>query len=259
MTRKTVVIPATIAQAKKSLNGIDSLLTATEWERAAIVYAHTTDEVTGRGKRGTSTALSARAFAELGIKGLASDRTVRNYRQAWKDGGGKADIKPGDKVTLPDGKFPPGRTGTDGFDSGEGMEKTVTRMVEKHGAKAVVGAVAKTDAAAVGEVAAETSEGVKGFIKASAPKEMSPAGKASAEISAEKIALSFMDSKAATTVKFLREWVADIGVWYAFSPDKATNFLNLVREIVTEIEVAKDGSVSDDDIAAFLIDASEDK
>jgi hypothetical protein len=262
MTRKTVVIPATIAQAKKSLTGIDSLLTATEWERAAIVYAHTTDESKGgrpSSKPGekSSSLLTISEFAALGIKGLLTRDTVRLYRNHWIAGGGKADIKPGDTVTLPTGKFPPGRTGTDGFDSGEGMEKTVTRMVEKHGAEAVAGAVAKTDAEAVGKVASETSAGVEGFIKGSKPKELSTDSKARLEETSEKIALSFMDSRAATTVKFLKTWVDDIGVWYAFAPDRATAFLNRVHELVTDIEVAKDGSVSDDDIAAFLLDATE--
>ena len=259
MTRKTVVIPATIAQAKKSLTGIDSLLTAAEWERAAIVFALTTTDIKGGSRTSRKVVrLSVKEFSELGIKGLKTQDSVRYYRKAWESTG-MTDIKPGDTVILPTEGWPPIRPGGRGFDSEDGMEKTVTRMVEKHGAEAVVTAVAKTDAETVGKVAAETTEGIKGFVKATAPKPMSSEGKARYEDTAEKIALSFMDSKAATTIKFLSEWVDDIGVWYAFAPDRATAFLNRVREVVTNIEVAKDGSVSDDDIAAFLLDATEGK
>ena len=106
----SITIPATIEAAKQQLGGIGKLLTAKEWERAAIVYAFTTDEVTGRGNRGTSTALSARAFAELGITGLKSDRTVREYRKAWQEAmkDGAPDVKPGDTFTMPNLPWPPG-------------------------------------------------------------------------------------------------------------------------------------------------------
>ncbi|MBA2633833.1 MAG: hypothetical protein H0U86_12690, partial [Chloroflexi bacterium] len=62
----TIQIPASLDEAVSNLNGLAALLTAKQWERAAIVFAFTTDEANGRGNRGTSTALSARAFAELG-------------------------------------------------------------------------------------------------------------------------------------------------------------------------------------------------
>lgn len=93
-----IVLPSSVDEAVASLDGIAGLLTAKEWERAAIVVAFTTD---GRGKNGSSTVLNCIEFAALGIKGLKSDKTVRNLRKAWESAGGDLNIKPGDTVTLP--------------------------------------------------------------------------------------------------------------------------------------------------------------
>lgn len=109
MKQTTVVIPTTIKKATDALNGIDSLLTAKGWERAAIVYAFTTNEM-GRGDKVANTGdfkLPVKRFAALGINGLKSHTTVESYRQAWIDGKGDLTIKPGDTVKLPTGKFPP--------------------------------------------------------------------------------------------------------------------------------------------------------
>lgn len=54
----TETIPASVESMRSEMDGLGALVTASEWKRAAIVWAFTTDEVTGRGKRGTSTALS---------------------------------------------------------------------------------------------------------------------------------------------------------------------------------------------------------
>jgi hypothetical protein len=100
---KTVAIPATIEDAVGALNGIDALLTAKGWERAAIVYAFTYD---GRDSVEVKNRLSVGEFLKLKIAGLSSSRTVALYRSAWAEHG-DPNIKPGDTVTLPTEDFPP--------------------------------------------------------------------------------------------------------------------------------------------------------
>jgi hypothetical protein len=113
----TIQIPETIDAARVRLDGIESLLTATEWERAAIVWAFTEDGTNGRPSDRKPSALSrfsAEEFAALGIQGLRSGYAVRRYRRAWSDEVGEATIAPGDRVVLPVGPFPHSRNHIDG-------------------------------------------------------------------------------------------------------------------------------------------------
>lgn len=105
----TIKIPASVEDATRELGGIDALLTAKQWARAAIVFAFTED---GQGRR-TDLArkgakLSLAEFAQLGIAGLTKRDTVAAYRQAWADFG-TGPVEPGQRVTLPDTDWP-GRT-----------------------------------------------------------------------------------------------------------------------------------------------------
>lgn len=97
----SIHIPGTIDEAVASLNGIGRLLTAKEWERAAIVYAFTQD---GRRQR-ASTHVSYEQFAVLGIQGLRTRQSVAAHHDAWQqavdDGQARGDIAPGDAVELP--------------------------------------------------------------------------------------------------------------------------------------------------------------
>ena len=99
-------LPKTIDQAVERLTGVESLLTATEWERAAIVYTFTEDS---QGERTdlslNSERLSFKAFAEKEIVGLKGINTVARYHKAWIERGDTS-IQPGDKVDLPTVKFP---------------------------------------------------------------------------------------------------------------------------------------------------------
>jgi hypothetical protein len=104
----TVAIPATIEDAVGALTGIDALLTAKGWERAAIVYAFTYE---GRGHfasdgNPSDGRVTITDFAKLGIAGLTTRETVALYRDAWLEKG-DPNIGAGDTVTLPDSKFPP--------------------------------------------------------------------------------------------------------------------------------------------------------
>lgn len=61
------------------------LVTATEWKRAAIVWAFTTDQqVGGRGKVLKCEQVSVSQFAALEIAGLNAPNTITKYRKAWK-------------------------------------------------------------------------------------------------------------------------------------------------------------------------------
>ncbi len=102
-------LPKTIDQAVERLTGVESLLTATEWERAAIVYTFT--EIRPQGER-TDLASSSKvriesvsAFAARGIAGLKSKDTVRRYHEAWAEYG-DINIQPGSQVDLPTATFP---------------------------------------------------------------------------------------------------------------------------------------------------------
>lgn len=106
MTRFTV--PASLDEAITALEGLGALLTATEWERAAIVYAFSAES--GQGRRNDLTSvespkLTPIQFAALGIAGLKSDRTVRDYRKRWQqavEDGDAAPVTAGETIDLPD-------------------------------------------------------------------------------------------------------------------------------------------------------------
>lgn len=107
-----VHIPATIEEAQSTLEGLGALLTAKEWERAAIVYAFTEERREGRPSKLTTSGefLSIAEFAALGIAGLKSDTTVRDYRKAWQsavDDGYARPVVPGQGVDLPKRSYPP--------------------------------------------------------------------------------------------------------------------------------------------------------
>jgi hypothetical protein len=109
----TIHIPDSMADAIKSLTGISALLTAKEWERAALVYAFT-DPGSGQGRRQpltkTRERLSIIEFARVGIAGLKTQDTVAMYRNAWQsaiDDGRAQPVSPGDDIELPTLTWPP--------------------------------------------------------------------------------------------------------------------------------------------------------
>jgi hypothetical protein len=99
-----VRIPLTIEEAGSRLDSIDGLVTARQWERAAIVWAFTYEGV-NRFSALKVTRYTIRQFAALRRHGLATQNSVRSYRSAWKramDEAGAADLKPGDYYEAPD-------------------------------------------------------------------------------------------------------------------------------------------------------------
>jgi hypothetical protein len=101
----SIRIPASIAEATTALNGIDALLTAKQWERAAIVYAFTQPNGGGARTVPDQRQLSLREFAEKRIPGLRSPSRVSAYRKTWEaaiiDGRARP-VGPGDVAELPE-------------------------------------------------------------------------------------------------------------------------------------------------------------
>jgi hypothetical protein len=106
----TIDIPITLAKARSALAGIDQLLTAKGWERAAVVYAFTRDgqgDNQHRPKR--ADALSFTAFAQLGIRGLTKRHVVAEYHRIWANAvedGHAQPCAPGEQVKLPTIEYP---------------------------------------------------------------------------------------------------------------------------------------------------------
>jgi len=104
----TIHLPETIDQAIIQLTGVESLLTATQWERAAIVYTFTevTDKPGPKSSVSSDRSLSFAEFAALGIAVLKSKNTVQRYHQLWAEHGDTS-IQPGGQVELPTIHWPP--------------------------------------------------------------------------------------------------------------------------------------------------------
>lgn len=99
--------PATLFAVPTSdqLDGVARLLTASDWEKAAIVAAHVTLDA-GHGKRREfAVSYSASGFARLGFAGLTTKDTVVRYVKAWTDTG-RPPPTPGEGVELPTVPFP---------------------------------------------------------------------------------------------------------------------------------------------------------
>jgi hypothetical protein len=105
-----IKVPKTIEAAEQQLASLDGLITAKQWDRAAIVWAFTY-EGTNRWDSGTElNRYNVTQFAERGIKGLASKTSVIAYRKAWRDAMqmvGAPDVQPGDSLEAPALPFPP--------------------------------------------------------------------------------------------------------------------------------------------------------
>jgi hypothetical protein len=100
-----IQVPASLDEAISNLNGLAALLTAKQWERAAIVYAFTEPGSGGPRTGHDQDQLSFREFADLNIAGLRSKSRVQAYRGAWQaaiDRGGAKVINPGDATSLPE-------------------------------------------------------------------------------------------------------------------------------------------------------------
>src|ERR1039458_2177396 len=84
-------IPATIELATGKLGALHKLLTATAWEKAAIVFAFTYVG-TNQHDAGRGNSLGLTEFAKLGIAGLKDKAEVSRWRKMWAEGSGDQDI-----------------------------------------------------------------------------------------------------------------------------------------------------------------------
>jgi hypothetical protein len=112
---KQVIIPASLDDATRQLDGLGRLLQARSWERAAIVFAWTEPGVphlASAERTADARRLTITAFASLEITGLRTRESVARYRRAWEmaiDDGHAVAVEPGDEVTLPAREWPPFR------------------------------------------------------------------------------------------------------------------------------------------------------
>lgn len=119
MEPTTIRIPDTIDEAMSRLGGIERLLTARGWERAAIVYAFTHEPGPGGDRRSqgrnqrvkthADSPLTCKQFADLGVQGLRGNQAVYEHRRAWQeaiDTGEAVAPQPGETVALPTSDFP---------------------------------------------------------------------------------------------------------------------------------------------------------
>ncbi|MFE2997984.1 hypothetical protein ACFXG4_23560 [Nocardia sp. NPDC059246] len=100
-------IPNDIESAVLDLKGLGGLITAAEWQRAALVFAFTYEGRPGGRSTGQESpvALSIDEFSKLGLAGLKSRNSVRKYRRAWAlaiQDGFATYIMPGDLIALPE-------------------------------------------------------------------------------------------------------------------------------------------------------------
>lgn len=108
-----VHIPGSIEELEGRLTGLERLLTAKEWERAAIVAAYVRVVENGGDRRSSSAQnmndglMSTIEFAALGIEGLRSRSVVLHYAKAWLKVAGLSAPTPGAEVALPTMQFPP--------------------------------------------------------------------------------------------------------------------------------------------------------
>jgi hypothetical protein len=104
-------IPVDPHAADRVAGELGELATATEWKRAAIVYARVrVQDSQGRPPTETvrSALLSPAEYAVRGIHGLRSKTTVRAYWRAWDNAVTEGLAQPvslGDSVQLPDAEW----------------------------------------------------------------------------------------------------------------------------------------------------------
>ena len=271
MSRKRVVIPTTIDKAGERLVALDSLATATGWERAAIVYAFTKD--TSQGKRSdlvSSEQVTTRQFAALKIKGLASHNTVDFYRECWKDAiakGEVTEVKPGERVELPDKEWPP-QERNQGSRVSADPQKAIQQVIAQHGTKATATAVAAAAPDVVVE-AVEQSEPVKKELtrrsaarseqhRQSIEAQAKPLQDVADEIKAEyEKTVTGTDVPSAQTIVHINEMVIEAKLsWAIDGGEKSADLVSALNNLAATVDGwlkavtgASDVMLTDDDLA----------
>lgn len=136
----TIKIP-TAEELSGRLAGLERLIVARNWERAAIVSAFTRNDGVGRPEKMLTSEqfpVTVAEFAKLGFKGLGSRNTVELYRQRWTEAivsGHACSVVPGDEVELPDLPWPPNpnpslRTEGTAYEDSEDRAAEIQRLAE---------------------------------------------------------------------------------------------------------------------------------
>jgi len=102
------IIPETIEIVTEKLNGLSSLLVASDWYRAAIVRAYTEKGINQYkmpDEDSSGKIFTFNDFVNLKIKGLSTRDAVRHYYLAWESTG-LPKPKPGEEIILPNEPFP---------------------------------------------------------------------------------------------------------------------------------------------------------
>lgn len=134
----------TVNELKTKLAGLDRLLTAKRWEKAAIVWAFTTNDGPGRPSNVPATPqfpCPVAEFASLKLSGLNQRETVTRYRKAWQDAidlGAACSVQPGDEVDLPELPFPSADdphlvTAGTGYETAEDRAEDIRRLAAQVG------------------------------------------------------------------------------------------------------------------------------
>lgn len=134
----------TVNELKTKLAGLDRLLTAKQWEKAAIVWAFTTNDGPGRPLNAPAVKqfpCPVAEFARLGFSGLSQRDTVTRYRKAWQDAidlGAACSVQPGDEVDLPELPFPSAEdphlvTAGTGYETAEDRAEDIRRLAAEVG------------------------------------------------------------------------------------------------------------------------------
>lgn len=101
----TFRIPAESDDADELAGELGQLVRSTEWKRAALIYARVRVGTHGGDRSKINSDLATpNAYAKLGISGLRSPTTIRNYWRAWQDAIDDGIAKPailGSDVALP--------------------------------------------------------------------------------------------------------------------------------------------------------------
>jgi hypothetical protein len=107
----TFKLPDTAREADSLADELGALATATEWQRAALIYSRVIvqeGQARPTGKKVKRDLLTPAEYALRGIHGLRSKTTVRGYWRAWDNAiteGLAQPVKLGDEVELPDAEW----------------------------------------------------------------------------------------------------------------------------------------------------------
>ena len=124
----------TKAELSTRLEGVGRLVTAREWERAAIVAAYV--ETHPRGSK----RMSVSDFAKLGIVGLSSPGTVHFYLNRWLDSHNHIHPEPGAEVELPEAPWEPRAVPSPISDKLD-ADEAVRALVQRHGSEVMASVV----------------------------------------------------------------------------------------------------------------------